>query len=1433
MLVKHVKFEMRLAHIQQETAKKYGYGYAYRQTIEREMSRLAKQGIKPLELQEEVARAIEALGVPPDRWYLQGFNMTWYTSGVEALRGTRVHFLQKIPILGWLDEALMSFNRGGEILGHILDGATGQLKWFNRNWSAAVDDLARTGVINPKDAPIWKSARSIEDVQKLAGKEVLSKNALDYSNLPADVVNILKSKVDRLPETAGRKDIYNTIMETKAELRTLYQDKMDMVYISRGVREEMETRIVEDNVEFLNEIRAATSEPEIIGTIDAAIAQEAQLGREFNVRLLTKRREQMLKRKTVERMAHSGIEVPEFAIYEKATYEHDKQVARWLLKRKQESNRWYEELRACRTAGEMDKVNVRHYRVSANLAKQFDDAVDKIWDDALKEIKKKLPDISPEEVLAELQGKWPLKARPPEVTPSAGIVKPFELPKPVEGLPEAGLQARFTETGEITYERFTPTGRAEIRQETLDDWARLQALRGLEERAPADAQRFVREEMAKIQRWGELKTKPPEIRAIDTESRVAEILHSKIAPDEKVRELRAILAEIEGDIERGLAGVEYRQQLIELDPVFRSIEYKKVPHRVKARPGEPIEMVRYNKGKWVKLEEAPLDDWGTELGIRDAFQETTGHVRGYEEILRDRIRQIPAMKQELVNLKAHVKGLDRWSSDYANIKQAADDLDRAVLTKRFNNLQVELDMATRQGASDDVIDAILRQMGELDDALKTLPPRQGEIMFDELTARVVDIAEKPTKLPEKVITETIEKEGLGPANPLKPIDDIAIMREEMEHMISTLDGAWDGFIGASKRLVRFEGANPEHIIPKFNDALMNSSRKALSQAKMDLFDYSMRTQFDYLMQHMFPFPFWNLRFMLLQATRAVENPGQLAAFCNLLKRWWSDTRDLPWGLQFSIRILTLDDGSQVRFRPFTFFFPLGYSVADVIRVGANERRVRDLTDALELISNTAGGYFYPPIELAASLTGWGTRERYGLFRPTGEAIRGMIPQYGLMTETLGGTGVARTLWTSGALTQWQKNRVYYALSYAINQNEITPEEGEEAARSLWDNSPNEIAIRYIQHAMGQETGRTWATYMGLPISLYTPEKQEYIEQGAYREEKLPYGVPHYAEEWETYEKKYPGNVVMQYVPPADLKPELKEQWNQTVNYWDEWNKITKWRLTEQEKLDQQFLTWSAMSEEEREARGLPVDVGSWWREGRGDLWEQANGRCTQLDQNPTYEKANKTREQTAAFQEMLGRDVIPIHPFTAALDGYYAIDIDNPEYQRLGGSASSQAWDKFFKDREDYLNSLTSEEKEYVLRRIEKNRTPLEKEYYKAQDVLKPYWELEETLNLSGLPKDSTEQTKLVIRAMNKTSTRAASVYERMLELKETDPDRYEKLRSTREAQTLFGWAERIAEDYPTVNQIIGIKREQMRRENPEMDKYLVLFYDYTPIEEQ
>ena len=134
--------------------------------------------------------------------------------------------------------------------------------------------------------------------------------------------------------------------------------------------------------------------------------------------------------------------------------------------------------------------------------------------------------------------------------------------------------------------------------------------------------------------------------------------------------------------------------------------------------------------------------------------------------------------------------------------------------------------------------------------------------------------------------------------------------------------------------------------------------------------------------------------------------------------------------------------------------------------------------------------------------------------------------------------------------------------------------------------------------------------------------------------------------------------------------------------------------------------------------------------------------------------------------------------------------------------------------------------------RYGKDYTKVYKEYKEGSDILKPYWELRETLEASGKnPKNKQQQLEWIIRDMAENNPGAADIYRQVLELKETDRKRYDTITASREWRTLSQWASELS--IPTVDAILRAKRIELRKENPQMEAYGVMFRDWVPLEEQ
>ncbi len=242
--------------------------------------------------------------------------------------------------------------------------------------------------------------------------------------------------------------------------------------------------------------------------------------------------------------------------------------------------------------------------------------------------------------------KRPLRAGGMGITPG-GIPEP-KIPRPVEGTPEAGVQAGFTPEGEIFRQPYIPVGKGKVTQSNLDDLLKLGEWKG-------------------------------EIKSLSVEATVEQTLTSDLmSPTEKVAALKGYAADLFQTAETNSLKAEGLRQQVSTERVIQDMRYKKVPIVKGPNKGDYIEMVKYRTPKWYKLDEAPLDEWGTELGMTNQYDATRGFTRDYREILKDKIRAIPQTKKGLAETKRAALETDALYHDSNGVNGIVDKLESPV-----------------------------------------------------------------------------------------------------------------------------------------------------------------------------------------------------------------------------------------------------------------------------------------------------------------------------------------------------------------------------------------------------------------------------------------------------------------------------------------------------------------------------------------------------------------------------------------------------------------------------------------------------------------------------------------------------------------------------------------------------------------------------------
>jgi len=404
------------------------------------------------------------------------------------------------------------------------------------------------------------------------------------------------------------------------------------------------------------------------------------------------------------------------------------------------------------------------------------------------------------------------------------------------------------------------------------------------------------------------------------------------------------------------------------------------------------------------------------------------------------------------------------------------------------------------------------------------------------------------------------------------------------------------------------------------------------------------------------------------------------------------------------------------FRPLAWLQPTNYAILQVLNMGTDPDENLGLSDMINTFSDFTGGFLYPHMEAAAGIgleaTGndrW-IGNRYGPLRTPEEALQSLLPQASLMSNLTGSSeGMAGLIIESDLpgfkLTPQQHQDAMYMLMEMVDAGDLSAEQGQRSAKMLMDGMADEWNKKAVSKALSRDLPFTLAQYHGLPITAYTPgwersvRIQNQLNEGVSEDMDRLY-MPHFYSE---LEKTQPSMSLRKMIPPAALSPSLKTEWRQTTNYWHGVDMAQAERLAFQDQLD------LALANGE-------ID-GTQWVDLRKQAFQRYGGKIELLaGENP---KANITADQSKIFQQRLGSQESPVHPYRAAVNGYFEIELKEGFPADYIGLAEQ---------RQTYLSKLDAETAEYVKWYVTKNMTPSEVAYKEAVETMQPYWKIERTV---------------------------------------------------------------------------------------------------------
>lgn len=800
-----------------------------------------------------------------------------------------------------------------------------------------------------------------------------------------------------------------------------------------------------------------------------------------------------------------------------------------------------------------------------------------------------------------------------------------------------------------------------------------------------------------------------------------------------------------------------------------------------------------------------LTQYGSAAGIRNPELEEFLAIRPADEVgFWAEVKRNQAIENEAKRGFQAFTGTPK----YATVHDRAE----AIYTKYTNRMELAAARAKAEVA--DMVDEASARGSEL------LQSESAAVYARERNAKSAILKQRTKEIKElyNSAQQAMEKAGLKGVNiaemdaeALKmPLEDIQrILRDnglsenlvtdsmtKADHMIDmwldaervALERVKEGFLENVDNLVkeRFPShLNVSDVRTMHNSINSYAAREGVRTAENDLFNYGMRTNLDYLASTLMPYPFWSMKFALHWGARLIDNPSQFNALAILMKTWQEESKDLPFFAMTSPVKLDLPDGSQVRFSPFTWFFPLGYAGMDILRYGD---QANNYVDAVAAIQDFAGGYMFPTWEMGIALgsefdvPGFQTRGA-GIARDPTEIIRDIIPQ----TRQLRGLlsfSPAGVKWSleHNIFTEAEINTAIYAIGDALNSGELDDiPDAEAAIQALLDRRPHPLALKYLSKSLqrGLQTGS--ARYMGLPVSRWYPE-----QQGTWQVRQLlnpRESRPPAPEVRQSIINAYPGiEVVRGKVTPTGLDRNQEKEWKASQEYFRTIDAArTRWLEDDMGTLTDKF---------ENPQKGDTMSPEQ-FMEFRRELYSKFGAATDQARMRADDLGAPLDRDDRERFWRSVGRPVWPRHLLDDILDEYYSIEVDN-----FPGTINLDTdWQAFFNARESFFMSLIPWQRAWLEDFINDPSKP-DAEFRRAQDKARKYWAVREML------KEDNPALKEMLEWIEYYDVAEQD----MVEIFTRTPT------------------------YRRFTRLLKTMRESMRRDDPELDAVLVKYWGLSPI---
>lgn len=324
--------------------------------------------------------------------------------------------------------------------------------------------------------------------------------------------------------------------------------------------------------------------------------------------------------------------------------------------------------------------------------------------------------------------------------------------------------------------------------------------------------------------------------------------------------------------------------------------------------------------------------------------------------------------------------------------------------------------------------------------------------------------------------------------PSRYVDYVRVSERDIEAELAQLDEAIKSFNGTVgwvgkqvkagtkttiQQLEAQMGKSVGSLNAEMRDRVLLARDMATHDAKSTQMDYmGGRVNLDTIMQRVFPFWFWQSRYMLFQARWALKNPTQALQATRIIGEWMKQNEHKPPWQKFQVTPIVLDAGTEhelkVNFNPVAMLFPMGTNIAEVISF-ADPNDGEEAQNMISLLTNFVGGGVWPHVSILAGQLGLDLGG--GPHKSFADAMKTLTPASTFVRQGVNALpGMAGA--TMGLLTDGEVDQVVTAIRQDANAGILTPNIARQAAASVKAGKPNELGLQYLQKIAPERLGGT-------------------------------------------------------------------------------------------------------------------------------------------------------------------------------------------------------------------------------------------------------------------------------------------------------------------------------------------------------------------------